>query len=363
MSSPPPTPIHTHNWIASGLHRSVKAGLLFAFTLLTFAPDAFAQSLPAAKGPARVLVPAGQIDYLAPVWSPDGRSLAFSSTGFMGIWVSDAEGGNVRQVAEGASGFGFQWSLDSGSILARVSREEDRRKSHSLRIYDIVDGSESELTPYRPSMPSLPVLGGNGSMVLLPGRDRLEVLASGLAPVSLAKGEDQTRGDASPGVTYLLIGNRIAKATIPSLEPTPGQPQEDLPAESDIEYLSPFPDDLYLNLEVSPDGSKLAFEVYGGSLYVMNTDGSGLTELGRANRPTWSPDSRFVAAMVAEDDGYRINASDIVVYSVDGLRQVNLTEESDLIAMHPDWSPSGAQIVFDSQRDGAIYVLDLIVEE
>jgi Tol biopolymer transport system component len=52
----------------------------------------------------------------APVWSPDGRSIAFVSskghTGLdFGIWLVNPDGGNLRNVAK--LGLGMAWSLDS----------------------------------------------------------------------------------------------------------------------------------------------------------------------------------------------------------------------------------------------------------
>ena len=53
----------------------------------------------------------------------------------------------------------------------------------------------------------------------------------------------------------------------------------------------------YLNLTLAPDRGKVAFEVKGGNLFVMNIDGSGLVDLGPAttlNAQAIGPDATVV---------------------------------------------------------------------
>jgi Tol biopolymer transport system component/ABC-type branched-subunit amino acid transport system substrate-binding protein len=93
-------------------------------------------------------------------------------------------------------------------------------------------------------------------------------------------------------------------------------------------------------------------------IYVMNGDGSGLTNLtnNQANdgQPVWSPDGRkilFVSDRDSNDEIYVMNA--------DGSDPTNLTDNpsQDDTA---DWSPDGKKIVFMSDRDGKseIYVMN-----
>ena len=91
----------------------------------------------------------------------------------------------------------------------------------------------------------------------------------------------------------------------------------------------------------------------------MNIDGTNLMDLGKASRAKWSPDSRYVVAMVAEDDGHNYTKSDLYALSIDGEERINLTASTDIIAMNPDWSPQGDKIVFDSPDDGAIYIMSI----
>jgi TolB protein len=103
----------------------------------------------------------------------------------------------------------------------------------------------------------------------------------------------------------------------------------------------------------SPDGRKLAFTSNrngNDDVYVVNSDGTGLTRLtthtASDGSPTWSPDSQKIA-FTSKRDGY----SDVFVMNADGTNPVNLTrtvaDEYD-----PIWSPVGNKIAFRSYRDG-----------
>jgi len=67
----------------------------------------------------------------APVWSPNGESIAFVSskglTGFdFGVWLVDADGSNLRNVAK--SGLGMAWSPDGSSIYYADTGAGDVKK-------------------------------------------------------------------------------------------------------------------------------------------------------------------------------------------------------------------------------------------
>ena len=130
------------------------------------------------------------------------------------------------------------------------------------------------------------------------------------------------------------------------------------------------------SLAWSPDGRKLAFLHEGDgrcgqgcfSLYVVNSDGSGLRNLtsklatgghpgaGPASDPAWSPDGQTIAFV-------RLNASlgePIYVVKADGSRLRNLTPKPVGAYAAPAWSPDGRKIAFVSDRDGnsEVYVMN-----
>ncbi len=309
-----------------------------AFLLLITAFAGFkVQAQPQPVGEPQILLKQDGINFQAPVWSPDGNTIAVTADRYLGIWLANADGSNLKQLTDEDAGYGLSWSLDSKSILTRLNTVQNRRRNHAIVIYH-TDGKDPQLvSEFRPKMEALPKWAQYGEKVVLIQNDQIETFDSWLDM------PDQFKSKPSQAF-YVLKSNEIAKGMIPT---------------NSTENISPFEDATYLNLEVSPDGQKLAFEVYGGNLYVMNVDGSNLIDLGKAHRPSWSPDSRYVVASVSEYDGHSITKGDVFAFSVDGNQSINLTDRSDFIAQNPDWSPDGSKIAFDVPNEGAIYVINI----
>ncbi len=91
----------------------------------------------------------------------------------------------------------------------------------------------------------------------------------------------------------------------------------------------------------------------GGSIFVMNTDGTNQQNISRGTMdawPNWSPDGRQIAYQ-SERGGH----AQIYVMSADGSHQRNISNSvsDDLV---PSWSPDGRQIAFYSNRDGLFQI-------
>ena len=119
----------------------------------------------------------------------------------------------------------------------------------------------------------------------------------------------------------------------------------------------------------SPDGAKIAFTSVRsgnfGDIYVVNVDGSGVTNLTNHSsggyHPAWSPDGAKIAFTSVRSGNLgdsSHNFGDIYVVNVDGSGVTNLTNHSSS-NYHPAWSPDGTKIAFQSDRDGnpEIYVV------
>ena len=113
----------------------------------------------------------------------------------------------------------------------------------------------------------------------------------------------------------------------------------------------------------SPDGSRIAFvgaePGQEPDIYVMDADGSGPTRLTNNEvldgSPAWSPDGRHIAFVRHfPNDPQPFENSEIFVMRADGSEEVRLTR-NDLRDESPLWSPDGSRIAF-LRGDGRLRV-------
>ncbi len=268
---------------------------------------------------------------MAPNWSPDGTMIAFTHSRYSGLYVYNIENGEIEQISgEESAGFGFSWSEDSRSILARVSTYEGIRRLTAIKIFDIAEKQEEIVLDYRTGVSGIPQWTESGEAVVLYSRGQTQLMER--------SGDPQDRMEMQTEPSHIQPGITPAR---------------------DIELLDPFPGEQYLNAVTSPDKQRIVFEVMGGDMYVVNTDGTGLTNLGRGDRPQWSPGGEYIVYMITEDDGHNYTESDIYAIRTDGTGQIRLTDSPSHLFMNPSWSPDGSRIVFNDMNDGKIYVLEV----
>ena len=276
--------------------------------------------------------------FMRPVWSLDGLQIAFTEPRYQGLWVMNADGSGVKQITdEPAAGFGFEWSSDSKAIVSRVAKYEGRYRYNAIRLFDLESNESKLLSDYRTFMPGLPHWADADEKVYMFNRGKLEIFDSGKKSNSLQQPL------ASKQICFLK-DDHIAIGNIET---------------KNYRVLVPIKGQQYINLIVSPDGSKVAFEVLGGNLFVMNINGTGLVDLGKGHRPQWAPDNQHLVFMITIDDGYSYLYSDIYVIKIDGTDKVKLTTTDDKLEMNPSWSPDGKKIAFDVMDEGAIYVIEV----
>src|SRR5574341_1761254 len=275
--------------------------------------------------------------FMQPRWSPDGALIAFTEPGYRGLWVMNADGSSMRQITdEAAAGFGFEWGSLFKVIISRVAKFEKKYRYNAVKLFDLEKNEARLLTDYRTMMPGIPHWADDDQKVYIYNRAKLEVFDSGLSASAAAK-------TAANKQIQFLKEDKIAIGNI---------------AAGEYRVFDPVAGAQYLNLTPSPDKIKVAFEVMGGNMYVMNADGTGLVDLGNGHRPQWAPDSKYLAYMITKDDGHQILAADLCVIRSDGQEKTQLTTTSDKREMNPSWSADN-KIAFDVMDEGAVYVLQI----
>ena len=272
---------------------------------------------------------------LSPVFSPDGKNIAYTKNNYQGIWIYNLQTKSSFQLTdEMAAGFAFKWSSDSKSILTRVAKYEDLKRYNAVKVFDISTKESKQLTDYKTMMPYLPQWADGDTKIYLPEKTNDEIFVT-----------DKSKKNFNQN--SLIVFEKNNKLIVKNLNDNAEQTFE------------PIKDAQYINLSTSPNETKLVFELMGGNMFVINTDGTNLIDLGIGNRPRWSADGNKIVFQITQDDGYNFTASDIFSIKADGTQKINLTNTNDKLEMNPCFTPDGKAIVFDVVDDGSIYLMNI----
>lgn len=313
-----------------------KSQLVFvAMILLTLASLSAAQIRRAGK-PLR-LTPAGR-EFMQPVWSPTGEWIAVTSTRYDGIWLLQPDGTGLQQLtADRAVGYKMKWSPDGKMLVGRAAKYENQRRYNAIKAYETATKRERLLSDFRTLMPGLPQwTDGNQKIALFANRglELFQVVAAATTPNTSAIAKRPLVFANEQGLLVIDAGATVQN----QIQPVPGEA---------------------INAALSADGSRIVFEMVNGHLYVCKLDGSALLDLGRGERPQWSPDGGKIAFMISSDDGHRMLGADIYVMRADGSDKINLTNSADRLEMNCSWSPDGKRLVYDERNSRAVWVMEL----
>ncbi len=249
---------------------------------------------------------------MAPVWSPDGGMIAVTTDNYAGILVANADGSDVRSItdAQGA-GYKMAWSADGKEILGRTNILENSRVMHEVKTWSVADGASKTL-------------------------------------VAKTRGIKGTPTWKSVGGKVALVNN--AYETMVS---------DPAGAASQIASLKEFEGKVIINPALSPDGTKVAFQIPGKGIYVCDADGGNLKSVVNGKNPSWCPDSQSIVYAVVTDDGENFTSGKLYAINVNDGVPALLLGDSNYIALTPAVSPDGAKVAFENAADAAIYVINL----
>lgn len=281
-----------------------------------------------------------QDDYfMAPEWSPDGRTIAVSGQNYAGIYLISFPAGDITTLTnDPAVGFGIQWSHRGDRIAARPARFEDEIRYNAVAVYDVDTKVRTVVTEFATLLPGTPRWTRDDQFIFLNGSDRFRIHAAHEVDMK------SERISPPPEKVIFVEKERIKVRDLAS----------------EVEYAMDVVEGRILNLAISPENTMMAFEVMGGNLWVSDVQGESLVDFGEGHNPAWDPSGRRITYSVTEDDGHNFLSSDIFVINADGTSRVNVTATPDVLEMHPSWSPDGRRIAYDTVERGQIFLLQIL---
>ncbi len=267
--------------------------------------------------------------YTSPHYASTGDEILLSGEGFHGLWAWQRKTAEVTMISD-AAGSGYSpLALNDGRILYRQDDFRAGRRYTTLRLYDNATKGAEALTAGERFVSDALVSGGQ--LLYFSDSDARRVTLS-------ANSKSVIEEPQLINTNTTLYVLRSGKWTT----------------------FSPRGEGQYLWGQLSPDRQRVLFTKAGEGTFVCDLQGRIIASLGYAQAPDWSMDGKYISYMMDEDDGERITASDIWIYSLADKTAENLSNSSDKIELYPNWAPDRYSIVYQT-LDNAIYELKLEV--
>ena len=279
----------------------------------------------------KVLLKGENRTYISPEISPDGRYVAFTSKGYTGLWTMRTDGNSLRQFSSvRGAGYIKRWSPDSKWILYR----ENNSGRQELKIGEV----------FTRNVTSVGISVKKFEDVRWIDSDKL-YLRSGTEIYYIRSGLNVQESKKNHSIVY----TDSEKIYLESLE------------KKSADIIDPVLSARYLEPVLSPDGSKLAFQIVGGNLQVYELNNFQLYDLGKGSRPRWSPNGKKIVYQLTTDDGHRVISSDIYLINFDGTGKLQLTNTPNVHEMRPSFYPKGNRIIYDTDLLGEIRTMTVPV--
>jgi Tol biopolymer transport system component len=339
---------------------------------LVYVDSAGIAVVPVLGGTPQRLIPNPENQYSAsPVWSHDGKSLAYAQVraigGFGSIWIANADGSEAHKIRDANEPNAIAWSPTDdrlawveGNLLYVYSGVQFGNIAPSTVWTAERDGKGLTLLTDSLHQSVSPVWSGDGNGIFYisnarGGRDLYHQGLSGTKADDAA--QRLTSGLKIHGIAATADG-RIAYSawttnvgiwSLPFPRSGPVSVSAAHPIMSTTQSIEV--------VRLSPDGQWLAFDSDRSGnmdIYKMRIDGTGLQQLTRDTaddfRPSWSPDGKWIAF-----HSWRSGNRDSYIVSADGSAE-RVIASGPAHEYSGTFSPDGNQIAFDSDRSGQIEI-------
>lgn len=361
---------------ASNPDWSAKAGLVAiqsyaggTFHIWTMKPD----------GSGLKQITSGHGDDREPRFSPDGRTIAFSSDrafeGSYDIWTVSLETGELKRITSATDDeFEPNWTPD-GSQLAFISGTGSA--GHAIKLVDVTSGKQTALvtidatkgTLDAPSFspdgrklsyirfdvaeapPGRPAMVNDAHLVVIPatgGEALFEGKANDAFPFAAvwhSGSELYYTGDGKILKTNILDGT---ETPVSFSAPIPWYKPSYAPKKYDFDTTATHAVKGIYAPALSPDGTKVAFVAL-NQLYVMPIGGAPVAithDTFYKQGPAWSPDGKWLAYVSDRDGIENIYLHDVSAASDADDKRALPSESAEIM---PAWSPDGKLMAFQDQ--------------
>jgi len=302
---------------------------------------------------------------VAPIWSPDGRYLAFmrfsTDPQVSGIYIASALGGSERKVLPVVpenTTKEIDWSPD-GKYLAFAERNSPVEPARIFALsLDNLERSELTFPPQGILGDSSPTFSPDGkSLAFL--RDYLDTQeifvmpAHGGPPRQLTFDKRIIQGVSwnADGRSFIYSSNRAGTPSLWRISADGGTPER-LPFGGGARAVRPTVARrgnrlAYTNVTYSSDIWRAELPSPGSTAPKLSPPAKFITSTELEEGPQYSPDGKRIVFQSTRTGNYEIWRCD-----VDGSNLVQLTHMEGPLTGTPRWSPDGREIVFDSRPAG-----------
>ncbi len=279
----------------------MKKSLLIAASLMLCTGNLMAQ--PKASEP-RLLIKSSQ-SLMAPVWSPDGKKIAVTGDNYIGIWVANADGSDLKQVSdELGAGYKMSWLNNSTIVSTPYTVVNDRRMT-SIEQVNVETGKVTEVAAAEHNF-------------------------------------KRSKAAVKTNKYYKLMVDDPAGAT------------------SQIPVLKDYAGRMIINPQLSHDGTMIAFQIVGKGIFMIDDKATMALFVDKGSYPQFTNKDSNVAFVKLEDDGANFTKGEI--YSFDIVkRKISKIDihRDDLLPVTLAADYDGSAIAFENDKDGYIYLIDL----